>query len=95
MGSQTRRAIILFILPRAVLVIGYMVILQTTGQFNCHLILSDCAKISKACKEQELFILALSFLRLRLLKNIHQGRLFVRFSNMVFYGSYCVCRGEL
>ena len=56
--------------------------------------LSDCARIPKAHKEKESFRLALSFLRLRLLPNIHQRRLFVQIFSMIFHGKFCVQGAE-
>lgn len=56
---------------------------------GCHWTLSDCANL-EACNEKESFTLALLFLRLRLLQNIHRGRLLVIFFSMFLSEIECV-----
>lgn len=48
-------------------------------------------RISKGGNGKELSTLALSFLRLRMLQNIHQGRLFVKLFSMVLNGNHFAC----
>ena len=98
MGCSAGWAIILFFLPRAILVIGYTsVIPDIFADFENQLIFPDCAKILKGLQGTGVIRsgVIVSLLRLLQATKYTPGAAFCRIQLHDLYWSYCVYGGAM